>query len=64
MKSCVISFSGGKGRTCPATARVLMGALFLSARSFGRAGIDGGLMDAPEVREAVSRFINAQEVLS
>ena len=30
--------------------------LFLSARSFGKASIDGDLMDLPEAREAVLRF--------
>lgn len=31
--------------------------LFLSARSFGKASIDGDLMDLPEAREAVLRFV-------
>lgn len=37
-------------------------ALFLSARSFGSVSIVGDLMDCPEAREAVLRFIDPQEV--
>lgn len=37
-------------------------ALFLSARGFGRVSIAGDLMDAPEAREEVLRFIDSQEV--
>ena len=32
--------------------------LFLSAKQFGRVSVHGGLMDAPEAREAVLRFID------
>lgn len=36
-------------------------ALFLGARSFGKVSIDGDLMDVPEARKAVLRFMNSQE---
>ncbi len=38
--------------------------LFLSARSFGRVSIRGDLMDSPQAREAVLRFLNGQEAFS
>lgn len=37
--------------------------LFLSARRFGRVSIRGDLLDAPEARDAVLRFMDEQEGL-
>ena len=37
--------------------------LFLSARRFGRVSIRGDLMDEPEARAAVLRFMDGQEAL-
>ncbi len=37
--------------------------LFLSARRFGKASIQGDLMDSPEARDTVLRFMDRQETL-
>ena len=37
--------------------------LFLSARRFGKVSIQGDLMDSPEARDTVLRFMDRQETL-